>query len=71
MGRRKSKRALARRHGGRRRHGHAMGPQPISRPLGGGMYKVVLVDSKGTELRTIAKRVPYTKALQIIEGHGG
>lgn len=52
-----------------KRYGRTMGPQAISRPVPGTgpqMYRVVLVDGKGRELRTIAKRVPYLRAVQLI-----
>lgn len=61
-------RALRRRHG---RRGHAFtGPQAISRPAGGGLYNVVEVDSRGTQLRTLARRVPMSLARTIIKRHG-
>ena len=55
----------------RRRYGRAIsGPQAISRPVGGGMYAVIEVDGKGTTLRTLARRVPYSLAKVIIRKHG-
>ena len=55
----------------RRRYGRAItGPQAISRPAGGGKYDVIEVDNKGTQLRTLARRVPYKLAMIIIRKHG-
>ena len=55
----------------RRKYGRAIhGPQAITRPVGGGMYEVIEVDSKGTRLHTIAKRVPYSLAKTIIKRRG-
>ena len=52
----------------RRRYGRAWASESaISVPAGGGLYDVVLVDSKGGLLRAIAKRVPYAKAQGIIQ----
>ncbi len=46
--------------------GHALGPQAISRPRGDGRYDVVVIDSHGTQLRTLARGVPYSLARSII-----
>ena len=55
----------------RRKYGRAIhGPQAITRPVGGGMYEVIEVDSKGTRLHTIAKRVPDSLAKTIIKRRG-
>ena len=54
------------RRGLRKRYGRTMGPQAITRPAGGGLVDVVLVDSKGTVVRTLHRKVPYGVARQII-----
>jgi hypothetical protein len=55
----------------RRRYGRAFGgPQAITQLAGGGKYNVVEVDSRGTHLRTIARKVPYSLAKAIIKRHG-
>lgn len=48
----------------RRRHGRSLGPQAITRPVGGGMFDVLLVDSKGHTLRTLARKVTRASALR-------
>ena len=54
----------------RRRYGRALGPQAISRPRPDGKYDVIEVDSRGTNLRTIVRGVPYSLARTIIRRHG-
>jgi hypothetical protein len=54
----------------RRRYGRAItGPQTISYPVGGDRFDVIVVDNKGTRLKTIARRVPYGLAKVIIRKH--
>lgn len=54
----------------RRRYGRSLGPQAITRPAGGGKVDVILVDSKGRQLRTIKRGVTYASAVRIIQGEG-
>ncbi len=54
---------LRKRHG---RRGHALGPQAITRPAGGGLYDVVLVDGHGSVLETLHRRLPYGVARKVI-----
>ena len=56
----------------RRRYGRSlMGPHAISRPAGGDMVDVIVVDPRGTPLGApLARRVPYTVAKAIIKGYG-
>jgi hypothetical protein len=62
--------SLRRRYGrGRGRgysHGCSLGPQAITRPVGRGLYEVVVVDRHGNVLRKLAHRVPYRNALAIV-----
>jgi hypothetical protein len=55
----------------RRRYGRTMGPQAISRPAGGGKFDVIVVDSHGTALKTLARSVPYSLARTIIRRRHG
>ncbi len=50
----------------RRRYGRAMGPQAITTPAGHGRYNVVLVDGRGTPIRTLARDVAQARARAII-----
>jgi hypothetical protein len=60
--------ALRRRHGkGRAIHG----PQAISIPRADGRFDVVLVDSRGTKLQTLARGVQYDTAHRLIRGRHG
>jgi hypothetical protein len=53
----------------RRRYGRGWAAESaITRPAGGGLYDVVLVDSRGTPLRTLARHVPYGEATRIVRG---
>ena len=53
-------------HALRKRYGRTLGPQAITRPAGGGMVNVILVDSKGRTLRTIAKSITRGAATRLI-----
>jgi hypothetical protein len=58
-------RRLRRRYG--RRYGRAWAAESvITRPAGGGLYDVVLVDSRGGLVRTLHRRVPYGEAVSIV-----
>jgi hypothetical protein len=51
----------------RRRYGRAIhGPQAITRPRPDGKFDVIEVDNRGTNLRTLARGVPYSLARTII-----
>lgn len=50
----------------RSRYGRTMGPQAITRPAGGGLYDVVVVDSKGTVLETLHRRLPLGVARKVV-----
>lgn len=55
----------------RRRYGRSfMRPHAISRPVGRGMYRVIVVDPEGDELQQLANRVPYSIARDIIKRYG-
>lgn len=56
----------------RRRYGRTWARESaVTRPVGGGLYDVQLVDSHGTLIRTIARRVPYGEAASIIKRRHG
>lgn len=50
----------------RHRRGRAIGPQAITRPAGGGLYDVVLVDGRGSVIETLHRRLPYGVARKVI-----
>lgn len=53
----------------RRRYGRAWASESaITVPAGGGLVDVVLVDSRGTVLRPLARKVTRARAVEIIRG---
>jgi hypothetical protein len=56
----------------RKRYGRAWSNESaITRPAGGGLYDVVLVNARGSEVGVLGRRMPYTKAREIIRKRHG
>lgn len=56
----------------RRRYGRSWAAESvITRPAGPGLYDVVVVDSRGTEKRTLKRKIPYGEAVRIVRGAHG
>lgn len=51
----------------RRRYGRSIGPQAITRPRPDGRFDVIVVDSRGTNLQTLARGIPYSLAKTIVK----
>ena len=52
----------------RKRYGHSWPTESIiTRPAGGGRVDLIAVDNKGTILRVIARKIPYSLAVSIIK----
>jgi hypothetical protein len=63
---------MASRRSLRRRYGRAWAAESaVTSPVGGGLYDVMLVDSRGTPLRMLARKVSYNEAATIIRGRHG
>lgn len=64
--RRRSHRSLRCRYG----HGWAS-ESAITRPAGGGLLDVLLVNNRGDVLRPLARKVTYDQAKRIVRGRHG
>lgn len=59
-------------HALRKRYGRSWPSlSAITVPSGMGLYDVVLVDSKGTHVRPLARRIPHSRAVAIVRARHG